>query len=95
MLLTYQGIAVNALFYNCAIKTLLLLRNTSKQKTDRIRKDITKIFNNSGFKIEIKTNLHIVDVLDVTFNLLDGTYKPYKKFNDQLLYVNTSSDHPP
>ena len=74
---------------------LVLLRNTSKQKTDRIRKDITKIFNNSGFKIEIKTNLHIVDVLDVTFNLLDGTYKPYKKFNDQLLYVNTSSDHPP
>ena len=29
------------------------------------------------------------------FNLLDGTYKPYKKPNDQLLYVNTSSNHPP
>ena len=33
--------------------------------------------------------------MDVTFNLLDGTYKPYKKPNDQLLYVNTSSNHPP
>ena len=43
----------------------------------------------------MKTNLHIVDFLDVTFNLLDGTYKPYKKPNDQLLYVNTSSNHPP
>ena len=31
----------------------------------------------------------------MTFNLLDGTYKPYKKTNDQLLYVNTSSNHPP
>ena len=31
--------------------------------------------------------------MDVTFNLLDGTYKPYKKLNDQLLYVNTSSNH--
>ena len=61
---------------------LVLLRNTSKQKTDRIRKDIIEIFQNAGFKIEIKTNLHIVDFLDVTFNLLDGTYKPYKKPND-------------
>ena len=74
---------------------LVLLRNTSKQKTDQIRKDIIKIFKDAGFKIEIKTNLHIVDFLDVTFNLLDETYRPYKKPNDQLLYVNTSSKHPP
>ena len=59
-------------------------------KTDRIRKDIIEIFKNANFKIEIKTNLHIVDFLDVAFNLLDGTYKPYKKPNDQLLYINTS-----
>ena len=74
---------------------LVLLRNTSKQKTDRIRKDITEIFKNAGFKIEIKTNLHIVDFLDVTFNLLDETHKPYKKPNGQLLCINTSSNHPP
>ena len=74
---------------------LVFLRNTSKQKTDQIRKDIIEIFQNAGFKIETKTNLHIVDFLDVTFNLLDGTYKPYKELNDQLLYVNASSNHPP
>ena len=33
---------------------LVLLRNTSKQKTDRIRKDIIEIFKKAGFKIEIK-----------------------------------------
>ena len=74
---------------------LVLLRNTSKQKTDRIRKGIIEIFKNAGFKTEKKTNLHTVDFLDVTFNLLDGTYKPYKKPNDQLLYINISSNHPP
>ena len=74
---------------------LVLLRNTSKQKTDRIQKDIIEIFKNAGFKIKIKTNLYIVDFLDVTFNLLDGTYKLYKKQNDQLIYVNTSSNYPP
>ena len=67
---------------------LVLLRNTYKQKTDRIRKDIIEIFENAGFKIKIKANLHIADFLDVT-------YKPYKKPNDQLPYVNTSSHHPP
>ena len=67
---------------------LVILRNTSKQKTDRIRKDIIEIFENAGFKIKIKANLHIADFLDVT-------YKPYKKPNDQLPYVNTSSHHPP
>ena len=40
---------------------LVLFRNISKQKTDRIRKDITEIFKNAGFKIEIKTNLYLVD----------------------------------
>ena len=52
---------------------LVLLRNTSKQKTDRIQKDIIEIFKKAGFKIEIKTNLHVVDILDVIFDLLDGT----------------------
>ena len=74
---------------------LVLLRNTSKQKTDQIRKDIIEIFKNAVFKIEIKTNLHVVDFLDVTFNLLGGACKSYKKPNDQLLYDSTSSNQPP
>ena len=74
---------------------LVLLRNTSKQKTVQIQKGILQIFKNTGFKIKIKTNLHIVDFLDLMFNLLDGMYKAYKKPNNQLLYVNTSSNHPP
>ena len=28
-----------------------------------------EIFKNTGFEIEIKANVHIVDFLDVTFNL--------------------------
>ena len=48
-----------------------------------------------GFQTEIETNLKEVIFLDVTFNLNSGLYKPYKKPNDQLLYVTTSSDHPP
>ena len=54
-----------------------------------------KIFKKAGFKIEIQTHLKIVNFLDVTFNLANGTYGPYKKANESLLYISTSSDHPP
>ena len=54
-------------------------------------KDFIKIFKEVGFKIKIK----IVDVLDVTFNLTNGTYRSHKNPNDSLLYVNTSTNHHP
>ena len=44
---------------------------------------------NSG----IKTNSKDVEFLDITFNLSNGLYKPYKKPNDPLLYINKSSIH--
>ena len=52
---------------------LVLLRNRSEQKSEPIRKNIIEIFKNAGFKIETKTNLHIVDFFDVIFNLLGET----------------------
>ena len=39
--------------------------------------------------------MHIVVSLNVTFYLLGRRYKPYKKPNDQLYYVNILSNHPP
>ena len=62
---------------------------------DRMRKNIIKIFKDVGFKTEIQTNVKIVDFFDVTFNLGNGTYRPYKKSNEPSLYINTSSNHPP
>ena len=73
---------------------LILLRNRSKQRTDRIRKDVIEIFRNAGFKsfkVEIKTNLHIADFLDVTFNLLDGMYTPYKNKPSTTDYKTTTN----
>ena len=61
---------------------------------DRVRKNVIKIFKEVGFKIEIQTHLKIVNFLDVTFILANGTYRPYKKANESLLYINTSSNHP-
>ena len=64
-------------------------------KWTKKRKTIIKIFKDIGFSIDIQTNLKEVDFLDVTLNLQNGTYRPYKKANDKLLYIHSSSNHPP
>ena len=74
---------------------LFILRKINKQQTDKIRKKIISIFKNINFKIEIVTNLTEVDFLDLTFNLENNTYRPYKKPNDKLIYIDVSSNHPP
>ena len=42
-----------------------------------MRKNI-KISKGTDFAIDVETNLKIVDFLDITFNLHNGTYRPYK-----------------
>ena len=39
--------------------------------------------------------MKFVNYLDVTFNLNDGTYKPYTKTNNEIKYIQKDSNHPP
>ena len=39
--------------------------------------------------------MKVVNYLDVTFNLDDGTYKPYTKPNNEIKYIQENSNHPP
>ena len=39
--------------------------------------------------------MKVVNYLDVTFNLNDGSYRPYRNPNDETLYIHIQSDHPP
>ena len=48
-----------------------------------------------GFKSTIHTNLKTVNFLDITLNLTNCTYEPYKKDNNTPIYIHTSSNHPP
>ena len=66
---------------------LIFLCNVNGQKTDRVRKNVIKVFKEVGVKIEIRTHLTIANFLDVTFNLGNGTYRPYRKADESLLSV--------
>ena len=61
---------------------------------DRIRKKLIKIFKDNGLKITIEMRLHKVDYLDVTLDIANNTYRPYKKPNDKIIYIHKDSNHP-
>ena len=73
---------------------LMLIRLTSKRLIEKMKQSIIDTFKDIGFDIDILTNLKVVNFLDLTLDLTNGIHRPYKKPNDRLLYVNTSSNHP-
>ena len=72
-----------------------VLRNLPGPETERLRKYVVKIFKDCGLSITSKTNLRIVDYLDVTFDLQNNSYKPYRKPDDLPVYMHKHWNHPP
>ena len=83
---------------DCGLYTddpLMIQEYINGPQIDQLRKKIIKIFKEIGFKIDIEINFKIVDFLDVAFNLINGSYKPYKKPTNTFLYNNKNSNHSP
>ena len=78
----------------CRDDVLAVLKNISGSELERIKKNFQSLFKKCGLDIIIECNKKVVDYLDVTFNLKDGTYKPYHK-PDKITYINVQSNHPP
>lgn len=74
---------------------LAILRNQSGTEMDNTRKTLHQIFKSFGLKITASINLKSVNFLDVTMNLSTGSHAPYRKPNDEPLYINVNSNHPP
>ena len=74
---------------------LAVFKNTNAQKSEKIKKELQKIFKDNGLEIVIQCNMQIVDFLDVTFNLQTSLYKPFHKPDNETNYVHVKSNHPP
>ena len=74
---------------------LAVFKNTSGPQSKNIKKTFQKMFKNKTLDIIINCNKKIVNYLDVTLNLNDGSCRPYKKPNDETNYIHVNSDHPP
>ena len=60
---------------------LALLGNLNGQETDKVRKNIIRVFEDIGFSLEIETNLKEVDFSDISLILQNGTFWPYSDPN--------------
>ena len=74
---------------------LSIFRNKSGTQLEKMKKKLQRLFKEHDLEITAESNLKIVNYLDVTFNLKDGTFRPYHKPDDQIQYIHTESNHPP
>ena len=74
---------------------LSVFKNKSGTQLERIKKNFQKTFKDFGLEIVAESNLKIVNYLDVTLNLNNGSLKPYHKQDDIIQYINKESNHPP
>ena len=61
---------------------------------ERTRKQLFKVMSEVGFKITLNLSKQVANFLDVTLNLSDGTFRPYRKPNSLINFININSDHP-
>ena len=53
------------------------------------------LFEQFNLKITAQVNHQSVNFLDVTFNLTEERYQPYRKPNNEPIYIDSCSNHPP
>ena len=75
-------------------ESLGILRNTSDPKAEILKKKFQKLFKEKDLDIIVQCNLKITNYLDITPNLNDGSYRPYKKSFEETNYIHVNSDHP-
>ena len=79
----------------CRIFLLHIIgKNNNGHQDDKTRKELIKVFQTHGLKLEFEFSLKTVDYLDITFDLNTGSYRPYRKPNNDTRYINAKSKHP-
>ena len=71
-----------------------IIEHKNNQHLENMKKKTIKIFKDIGFKITIDTGATKCNFLDVTLDLSNNEFKPYKKENTEIRYINNNSNHP-
>ena len=74
---------------------LSIFRNKSGIQLEKMKKKLQRLFKEYDLELTAESNLKIVNYLDVTFNLKDGTFRPYHKPDDQIQYTQRNPTTPP
>ena len=74
---------------------LSIFKNSSGLEMEKNKKHLQEVFKDDGLDLIIECNIKVVNYLDVTFNLNDGTYRSYQKPDNIIQYIHVESNHPP
>ena len=74
---------------------LAILKARRARSADKSGKELHTIFNDIGFKTTAEVNHQVVNLLDLTLDLKNETFSPFKIPNNDPLYVDNRSNHPP
>ena len=74
---------------------LAVFRNMGPITAEKIKKRFVQCFGDIELKITVQSNMKVVNYLDITLNLSNGKFYPYRKPNDKPLCINTKTNHPP
>jgi len=66
----------------------LAVCNATAKKIEKTKQEVSEIFKSNGLKITIEANKKTINFLDVTLDLPSGSYKPFMKPNNKVLYVH-------
>ena len=62
-------------------------KNKSGTQLERIKRNLQKTFKDFGLEINSESNSRIVNYLDVTPNLNNGSFRPYHKPDNFIQYI--------
>jgi hypothetical protein len=71
------------------------MKGKSERIADKVRKKLPTLFEKFNLKITAQVNHQSVNFLDVTFNLTEERFQPYRKPNFEPIYIDSRSNHPP
>ena len=72
-----------------------IMKRVGRPEIERRKKKIVQLFKVYQLNITIQTNLQTVNFLDVQLDLKSNIFKPYLKPNNEPVYINVKSNHPP
>ena len=72
---------------------LLIIKKISATLIENLRKYLTKTFQKHNLQVKIVLSSQSVDFLDITKDLENNKYQPYRKDNAKYIYVNYNSNH--
>ena len=71
-----------------------ILKNISGPAVEKLKKKNYKLFKEKDLDNTVQCNLKITNYRDISLNLNDGSYRPYRKPNEETNYIHINSNHP-